>query len=70
MDFKIDFEQNPLTIDFATLVNDQFGPYKVYKPSRDQLCNRTHFFTRLRNHCFVYVNYCLNVGMLLDTMLV
>ena len=47
MDFKIYFEQNPLTNDFAILVNDQCGPYKVYKPSRDQLCNRTLFLQDL-----------------------
>ena len=29
MDLKIDFGQNPLANDFATLVNDQIGSYKV-----------------------------------------
>ena len=37
----MDFELNPLANDFAILVNDQFGPYKVKKPSGDHPCNRT-----------------------------
>ena len=32
-------DQNPFANDFATLENDQFGTYKVWKPSGDHLCN-------------------------------
>ena len=38
MELKIVFGQNPLANDFATLVNDQFGSYKVYKSNRDPFC--------------------------------
>ncbi len=41
MELKTVFGQNPLANDFATLVNDQFGSYKVYKTSGDHPCNRT-----------------------------
>ena len=66
MDFKIVFGQNPLTNDFAILVNDQFGPYKVYKPSRDQPCNRTILcilMHDLDSICFVSVKLLFDFGV-------